>query len=80
MDDSAYEDEAVEIASARWHWTFLAVRVLSLFANITNAFRAFFGEVATDIGSHANYQMERDEFAADAGLELETILEGSEEE
>lgn len=80
MSESPYEDEVVEIPSVRWHWTFPIIRGLSLAANVSNAFRAFFGEVATDVGAHANYQTERDQFAAEAGRELETLLEGSEED
>ncbi len=83
MDEDAYTDEpAEEVPSTKWHWTFLAVRSLSLAANVSNAFRAFFGEVATDIGSYANYQMERDEideFIGDVDLELESLLEGPQE-
>lgn len=80
MDESPYGDEVVqEVPAVRWHWTFPIVRVLSLAGNIANAHRAFFCELAADVGSHAQFQMERDEFAASAGRELETLLENSEE-
>lgn len=85
MNEDAYTDEVVEAPEpTQWHWSFLVMRSLCLAANTANAFRAFFGEVAGDVGSYAHYQMQRDEFAASAGRELETLLaepgEGPEED
>lgn len=80
MDEDAYADESIDVVPARWHWSFLAIRTLCFGANIANATRTFLGEVAADVASYANYQMERDEFAAEAGRELEQILNGPEED
>ena len=78
-EDDLYTDVTQEIPATKWHWSFLGMRTLCLGANVANAFRAFLSEVAGDVGSHANYQMERDEFESSAGRELEMILEGTEE-
>ena len=80
MDENPYVDESPEVPASQWHWSFLGMRALCLAANLANAFRAFFSEVAADVASYANYQMERDDFAAEAGREIETITEGPEED
>lgn len=79
MDEDEYTDEAIEVTPAKWHWSFLAMRTLCFGANVANAVRCYLGEVAQDVGSYANYQMEQDErkqFAGDAVRELETLLGG----
>ena len=79
------EEEELEYAgrterdSAKWHWTYLTVQALTLVANSANAWRLFFGGVAEDVALHANYQVERDDFEAQAGLEIESLLDGPQE-
>lgn len=73
------EDEGFAPAQ-RWHFSFLLMRVLALMGSYFGIISNFFTGVAQDVTMHANYQMERDEFAADAGRELETLIEGPEED
>lgn len=77
MDEDAYEDAELEIAPTRWHWSFLVMRTLCFGANMANAARCYLGEVAQDVASYANYQMEKDErndFRAEAGREIDALL------
>jgi hypothetical protein len=77
------EDEVYETQSAvgyRWHWSFLIVRILAFIASLFGVTGSLFGGLASDITEHVNYKNERDDFAAEAGRELETLLEGPEED
>jgi len=76
-EDEVYEAEAA--TGYRWHWSFLVVRVLAFIASLFGVTGSLFGGIASDLTEHVNYKNERDEFAADAGRELESLL-GSEEE
>lgn len=80
MDDEAEYAERTQRDSVRWHWSYAAVQVLAFLGNVANAFRLLFGGLAEDVALHANYQVERDDFAAEAGREIETITEAPEEE
>lgn len=81
-DESDYADESIEVPPTRWHWSFLAMRTLCLGANVANAFRCYLGEVAQDVGSYANYQLEQDErgdFATTTKREIDALFGTSED-
>lgn len=71
-------EEADEVPGQRWHWSFLAMHTAALGANVANAVGRFLFDVATDIGAHANRQIEQDaraDFRAEAAEEIETLLQ-----
>ena len=81
--DEAYEDFDVEELTPtgrKWQFAHLVVHVLVLIANIFADFGRLFAGVADDVCDHANYKSERERFAADAGRELETLIEGPKED
>lgn len=80
MDDEVYEEYVDAPPSQRWHWSFLAMRALSFGSSVAHSAGVFCHTVAMDLAAHANHQIERDVFAADAGRELEMILNGPEED
>jgi hypothetical protein len=74
------EDEVCEESAGgqQWHWSFLLLRILAFVASLFGVTGNFLGGIAEDVSEHVNYQMERDQFAAEAGRELESLIEGSE--
>jgi hypothetical protein len=82
-DEDGFEDfEPVYSASAayKWRWIFLLVRTLAFVANIFSDVSRLFGSLAEDLSANANYKTEREQFAAEAGRELETLTEGPKED
>lgn len=81
--DEEYDDEGQIFTGhepQKWHWSYLALRGAELGANICVALKVSFTNLANDIAAHSNYEISRDEFAAEAGRELEMILENTDGE
>lgn len=79
MDDAEgfFDDAVEEVPGQRWHWSFLAMHTAALGANVANAVGRFMFDVATDIGAHANRQIEQDaraDFRAEAAEEIDALL------
>lgn len=73
-----FQEETLEVPGQRWHWSFLAMHTAALGANVANAVGRYLLDVATDIGAHANRQIEQDaraDFQAEAQDEIETLLQ-----
>ena len=64
----------------KWRWSFLLVRTLAFVANIFTDVAQVFGGFAEDLTAHANYKTEREQFAAEAGRQLESLVEGPKED
>jgi hypothetical protein len=79
--DEDYNDELCEPeveSGYQWRWSLLGIRVLTFVASLFGVTGRLFSGVAEDLVENLNYRVERDQFAAEAGRELETIL-GEEE-
>jgi hypothetical protein len=77
------EDEVYEMGAGggyKWRPTLLVIRVLAFIASLFGVTGRLFGGIAEDLIEHTNYTSEREQFVADAGRELEAILEVPEEE
>lgn len=64
----------------KWRWSFPLVRILVFVASIFTDVARIFGGLAEDLTAHANFKTEREQFAAEAGRELETLVEGPKED
>lgn len=69
-------EDGEELGSWRFQPVVIVLRLIQLIGNLANAYRLFCGGLCEDIAAHINYKIERDEFAASAGKELETLLKG----
>jgi hypothetical protein len=76
MDEDFVEaDEGAVCPPGRWRWTVLPLYSLTFVANVCADAGTYFANIAQEVAGHYNYQSEREQFAAEAGRELETILE-----
>lgn len=76
MDELDEREESEELGSWRFQPVVIVMRVIQLLGNIANAYRLFAGGLCEDICAHINYKIERDQFAAEAGRELEKLFKG----
>jgi hypothetical protein len=77
-EDEVYESETG--SGYEFRWQLPVIRVLAFVASLFGVTGRLFSGLAEDLVEHVNYKTERDQFAADAGRELETLLEGPEED
>lgn len=77
MDEELEEqEESQELGTWRFQPVVIVMRLIQLIGNICNAYRLFFGGLSEDVCAHINYKIERDQFAAEAGKELEKLFKG----
>lgn len=72
------EENSVEVPDQRWHWSFLLMHTVGLGANVAQAVSSYLMDVATDIGAHANRQIEFDrraDFRDQAAEEIDAFLQ-----
>lgn len=74
------EIDEFETGGRKFHPLMPAIRGLAWVASLFGVTGTMFGGVAEDLIEHVNYKIERDEFRDQAGRELETLLEGPEED
>lgn len=74
------EDEIYEAESTgyQFRWQLPVIRVLAFVASLFGVTGRLFSGIAEDLVEHVNYKADRDQFADQAGRELESLL-GSEE-
>lgn len=78
MEAEDFQEETLEVPGQRWHWSFLAMHTAALGANVANAVGRYLFDVATDIGAHANRQIDLDaraDFRAEAQDEIDSLLQ-----
>lgn len=75
MEDTLEEEQGP--SAVRFYWVTVPMHVLAFIGNVFNAAGVFSHSLAQECASQANYKMQRDEFAAEAGREIEMLLEGS---
>lgn len=77
MDELDEErEETEELGTWRFQPVVIVMRLIQLCGNLHNAFRLFFAGLSEDVCAHINYKIERDQFAAEAGKELEKLFKG----
>lgn len=77
MEDELEErEDGEELGSWRFQPVVIVLRFIQLFGNIMNAYRLFFAGLCEDVAAHINYKIERDQFATEAGKELEKLFKG----
>jgi len=78
-EDEIYEDEAepAYVGGRRFHPLSLLLIGVQVVEESVEAVRSGLGDVKMTIGMHINYTLDRERFAAEAGRELEKILEGN---
>lgn len=77
MEDELDErEESEELGTWRFQPVVIVMRLIQLMGNIHNAFRLFYAGMSEDVCAHINYKIERDQFAAEAGKELEKLFRG----
>lgn len=77
MDELEEErEESEELGTWRFQPVVIVMRLIQLFGNLSNAYRLFWAGLSEDICAHVNYKIERDQFAAEAGKELEKLFKG----
>lgn len=77
MDEELDErEDGEELGSWRFQPVVIVMRIIQLIGNIMNAYRLFCAGMCEDIAAHINYKIQRDEFASEAGKELEKLLKG----
>jgi hypothetical protein len=77
-DEDEFFEEVIEAPSHQLHAPALVAHALAFAANVCSAGRVFFEGLADEVSSHANYRIGRDMFAAEAGREIDKILETGE--
>lgn len=78
MDEELDErdEQAEELGTWRFQPVVIVMRLIQLMGNICNAYRLFFAGMSEDVCAHINYKIERDQFASEAGRELDKLLKG----
>ena len=79
-EEEFYEVESQSAGGRKFQWIFLPIRLLAFIASLFGVTGRLFGGIAEDLIEHANYNVERDDFQAQAGRELEMLVEGPEED
>lgn len=75
-DELEEREEAEELGTWKFQPVVIVMRLIQLMGNMHNAWRLFFAGLSEDVCAHINYKIEREQFAAEAGKELEKLLKG----
>lgn len=73
------EDEEIEPATTtpvKFHIVFVFAHFTAFLANVCMAHRVFWAGVTDEISNHNAHIVQRDEFAASAGAEIERLVKG----
>lgn len=73
------EDEEMEPATTKpvkFHWVFMLAHITAFLANVSMAYRVFWAGITDEISNHNAHVVQRDEFAAEAGAEIERLVKG----
>lgn len=71
------EDEDIStLRAVKFSWACPTMAVLAMVSGIADAVAECFSDIALGVASHIKYTADKDEFARDAGLEIERITEG----
>lgn len=73
-DEDEYETQ--DGVPRKFHFVFVFAHVAALFANMAMAWRVFFAGLADMFGEHNLHLSNRDQFQADAGLDIERLVKG----
>lgn len=75
-DELEDHEESEELGSWRFQPVVIVMRLIQLFGNLCNAYQALAAGLCEDIAAHINYKIERAQFEAEAGKELEVLVKG----
>lgn len=73
------EDEELEPATSKpvkFHLVFVLAHITAFLANVSMAGRVFWAGITDEISNHNAHVIQRDEFAASAGAEIERLVKG----
>lgn len=79
--DETYETEEPDLAfqPGRFSWLTPLILGVQVVEEMGRAVVDGVGELKVALAAHANYQIQRDLFAAEAGVQLEQLTEGEQE-
>jgi hypothetical protein len=76
MDEVDEMDEDQPVPAQKFHLVYALPYVLALFANLAYVTKVFFAGMSNLLEAHSNYVGNRDLFAAEAGAEIEKLVNG----
>lgn len=76
MDVEDEELEPTTTTPVKFHAVFVLAHITAMFANMSMAWRVFWAGITDEISNHNAHIVQRDEFAASAGAEIERLVKG----
>lgn len=73
-DEDEYETQ--DGVPRKFHFVFVFAHVFALLANIAMAWRVFYAGMSDMLGEHNLHLSSRDQFKAEAGLDIERLVKG----